>query len=266
MIGVPIDLADPDVFAPTPWESFTYDANDNAGRTHAAAAESYRDHWNTPASTEIDALGRAITVDRPQRPQPRHRLVRHPLDLRHPGQPDLPHRRPRPRGVPVPQRPRRALLADGQHRRRPPRHRPRRPRQPRREPRLQGRVHDWILRPPAPADPGLGPRRPRPVRPRYGNASSTATPATPTKPPRTAQRQRAHNLLGRPVAHYDEAGLVTVTDVDFKGNVLDDARQIIADAPILATYERAAADGWQVTPFRVDWQPAPGQTADRARG
>jgi hypothetical protein len=44
VIGVPIDLADPDVFAPTPWESFAYDANDNAGRTHGPDAASYRDH------------------------------------------------------------------------------------------------------------------------------------------------------------------------------------------------------------------------------
>ena len=28
---------DPDQFAPTPWEAYTYDANDNAGRTHRTA-------------------------------------------------------------------------------------------------------------------------------------------------------------------------------------------------------------------------------------
>ena len=39
VLGVPVDLADPDVFAPTPWESYTYDANDNAGRTHPATAD-----------------------------------------------------------------------------------------------------------------------------------------------------------------------------------------------------------------------------------
>ena len=42
--------------------------------------------------------------------------------------------------------------------------------------------------------------------------------------------------------------------------MLESTRQVIADAPILATYEQAAADGWQVTPFQVDWTPAPGQT------
>ena len=29
------NLANPDIFEPTPWESYVYDANDNAGRTHA---------------------------------------------------------------------------------------------------------------------------------------------------------------------------------------------------------------------------------------
>ena len=82
----------------------------------------------------------------------------------------------------------------------------------------------------------------------------------PDQPASDRAAARAHNLLGHPAAHYDEAGLVTVTDVDFKGNVLDAARQVIADAPILATYDRAAADHWHVRPFRVDWQPGPGQT------
>jgi RHS repeat-associated protein len=52
------DLTDPTRFEPTPWEAYTYDANDSAGRTHTATASSYRHCWNTPASIEIDALGR----------------------------------------------------------------------------------------------------------------------------------------------------------------------------------------------------------------
>ena len=42
--------SNPDVFDPTPWESYTYDANDNAGRTHAADSTGYQHHWNTPSS------------------------------------------------------------------------------------------------------------------------------------------------------------------------------------------------------------------------
>ena len=52
--------------------------------------------------------------------------------------------------------------------------------------------------------------------------------------------------------------------MDFKGNVLDKSRRVIADAPILAVFDQAPANGWQVTPFQVDWEPRPQQTlADR---
>src|SRR5215831_8124608 len=54
------DLTNPEAFEPSPWEAYTYDANDNAGRTHPAASAGYQHHWNTPASVLIDALGRTI--------------------------------------------------------------------------------------------------------------------------------------------------------------------------------------------------------------
>ncbi|MCG8431099.1 MAG: hypothetical protein MJA29_07990, partial [Candidatus Omnitrophica bacterium] len=56
--GVPEDLGNPDRFAPSPWEAFSYDANDNGGRTHPGESAAYRHHWNTPASIVVDALGR----------------------------------------------------------------------------------------------------------------------------------------------------------------------------------------------------------------
>ena len=63
--GVPEKLNDPDYFTPTPWKAYTYDPNDNAGRTHFEAALSYQGHWNTPAHIEIDALGRSlVSVER----------------------------------------------------------------------------------------------------------------------------------------------------------------------------------------------------------
>jgi hypothetical protein len=55
-----------------------------------------------------------------------------------------------------------------------------------------------------------------------------------------------------------------VAAVDFKGNVLDKSRRVIADAPILAVFDGAPANAWQVKPFQVDWEPKPQQTlADR---
>jgi len=56
--GIPFDLKDPRLFTPTPWATYIYDANDNAGRTHPDESQPWRDHWNTPTSTVEDALGR----------------------------------------------------------------------------------------------------------------------------------------------------------------------------------------------------------------
>ena len=207
VFGVPVDLADPDVFAPTPWESFTYDANDNAGRTHAAAAESYRE----PLEHADQHRGRRPRPRRhrrrPQRPRPRHRLVRHPLDLRHPGQPDRAHRR------------RSAAWRSATATTSP------------------GAAGGWTASTPAAATPSSTPlgnpvesrdskgaltlgafdvlHRPIRVwarddaagRSRCASASSTATPATPTSPRPTAPRPAPATCSAGRSRHYDEAGL-----------------------------------------------------------
>src|SRR5262249_39816140 len=66
---------------------------------------------------------------------------------------------------------------------------------------------------------------------------------------------RVGNLLGQLSMHYDEAGLSIVHAFDFKSNVVEKSRRVIADAPILAMFSRARAANWRVTPFHVDWQP-----------
>lgn len=63
--GVPGRIAAPDpshpeVYEPTPWEAYRYDANDNAGRTHPEASSAYRHHWDTPVSIRVDARGRIV--------------------------------------------------------------------------------------------------------------------------------------------------------------------------------------------------------------
>ena len=58
--GIPKDIANPLVYDPSPWESYTYDANDNSGRTHPSSSLSYQNHRNTPSSVLVDALGRKI--------------------------------------------------------------------------------------------------------------------------------------------------------------------------------------------------------------
>jgi RHS repeat-associated protein len=62
--GSPLDQANFELaqLVPSPWEVYTYDVNDNAGRTHAGDPRGLQcqHQWNTPTSTVIDALGRSI--------------------------------------------------------------------------------------------------------------------------------------------------------------------------------------------------------------
>ena len=62
--GIPGDLTNPGRYAPTPWETYRYDNNDNAGRTHPVGSTAWSAHWNTPSSDSA----------RPARP--RHRAHR----------------------------------------------------------------------------------------------------------------------------------------------------------------------------------------------
>ncbi|GEO13532.1 SpvB/TcaC N-terminal domain-containing protein [Microvirga aerophila] len=68
--GVPASLDTPDIFAPTCWETYVYDQNDNAGRTHPLTTGSYRHHFDTPTSHASDALGRAVKTTRRNRTSP----------------------------------------------------------------------------------------------------------------------------------------------------------------------------------------------------
>ena len=58
--GIPANPAYPSAVTPTPWETYTYDANDNAGRTHPTVSLDILGHWDTPSSTVLDALGRTV--------------------------------------------------------------------------------------------------------------------------------------------------------------------------------------------------------------
>ncbi|MGN9908999.1 SpvB/TcaC N-terminal domain-containing protein [Phytohabitans sp. LJ34] len=248
--GVPTDLTDPDSFRPTPWETYTYGANDNAGRTHGKAAQAYRDHWDTPASVERDALGRTVTTvvrnDREeamfvtrQRYDIQGNLVgvvdalgrdayRYRYDLAKrrwrvetidAGRRDTVHDAA---GNPVEVRDAKGALTLG--------------------------GFDTLGRPTRvwARDGAAAPVTLR-QRVEYGDAG------TPEQPGPERDAARAANLLGRPVRHFDEAGLVTTAAVDFKGNVTSSTRRVIADGPLLDAF----ADG---VAFQVDWTPAPGQS------
>lgn len=69
-------LSKPDDFLPSPWEVYTYDANDNAGRDGIsgdrdlllgrAQRSLFSAHQDTPSNIELDALGRTLfSIQRP---------------------------------------------------------------------------------------------------------------------------------------------------------------------------------------------------------
>jgi RHS repeat-associated protein len=59
IFGVPNALNTPNSFTPTPWEQYTYDANDLAPLTNPNSNVP-QSHWFTPKSSLVDALGRTI--------------------------------------------------------------------------------------------------------------------------------------------------------------------------------------------------------------
>ena len=65
------------------------------------------------------------------------------------------------------------------------------------------------------------------------------------------------NLLGKVMTQRDEAGLVSFTSYDFKGNLTSRSRRVIKDVVILAVFSGLPAGGkWNVAPYRVDWDKA----------
>jgi YD repeat-containing protein len=59
--GIPAALDDPAAVAPTPWATTVHDENDNAQRDHPVSPGDAV-HWDTPATTVVDPLGRVATV------------------------------------------------------------------------------------------------------------------------------------------------------------------------------------------------------------
>lgn len=255
--GVPVSLDDPDRFLPTPWEAYTYDANDNAGRTHPDESRAYEHHWNTPASIEVDALGRTIvTIERnrergdPLPPIDEYR-TRTSYDIR--GNVltvtdalgreafryfyDLANRTLQTENIDAGVR-RTVLDALGNE-----------IEQRDSKGALILHAYDVLNRPIRLwARDGLGQTMTLREQIEYGDGG------TPEQPEPERDANRALNRLGKLYRHYDEAGLLAFPSYDFKGNVLEKTRQVIGDEPILAIFDSPPAD-WQISAFRVNWQP-----------
>lgn len=250
------DLTKPEDFEPTPWEAYTYDANDNAGRTHAVESAACQHCWNTPSSILIDALGRAIkTVERNRDPgadpeSPVQEIVtRTTYDIRGNALAttdalgreafnhvyDLANRRLRLESIDaglrqtvldalggaVEQRDGKgALTLHGYD-------------------NLNRPIRLW-------ARDGKGQALSLRERLEYGDGGNPYQTAV------DRANNRVANRLGKPFRQYDEAGLLVFESYDFKGNLLEKTRRVVSDAAILSVFN-PPPPGWQVEAFRVDW-------------
>lgn len=247
--GVPVMLTSPDEFAPNPWETYTYDANDNAGRTHPGSSTSFQSHWDTPLSSERDALGRVIkTVERNgTNPAAGWYTSSSTYDIR--GNLvsttdalgrvallqfyDLTNRAWRIEQLDAGVQ-RTILDAAGN--------------------KIEQRDSKGALI--LQSSDVLN-------RPQKGWARDGVVQALKLRQvliygdmlDRT--QVRAVNLLGKMFKQYDEAGLVVFEQYDFKGNLLEKALQVIKDALILGVFSPTPPN-WQVPAFRVNWQPPVG--------
>lgn len=229
VMGVPHSLDRPDLVTSTPWESYTYDANDNAGRTHPEQSQEYRHHHDTPHSVVFDALGRTVeTVERSRVPggELTEQRIRTTYDIH--GDPttvtdalgrsvsttvrDLARQPLRcesldsgtrtfvydAAGRPVEQRDGRgALVLSARD--------------------VLGRMAAMWAR------DRLGEATVLRERVEYGDGGR------PDQPAAERRAQAAANRLGRPHRYFDEAGLLTSDAYDFKGNMTAATRRVIRD-------------------------------------
>lgn len=253
--GAPADLRDPDAFAPNPWEAFSYDRNDLAPLAAVSRSLSDRvpdDHHFTPSSVVVDALGRTVEAVKRNGPEPDGLAVTrcsydvrgNLLSITDPlGREafsyayDLAGATLRVESLDAGIR---RMVADAAGNE-----------VERRDGRgalvLHGR--DQLGRPVRvwardDREGGLSLRE----RVVYGDSVDSPT---------TRDEAVDRNLLGRPHHHHDEAGLLRVDRYDFKGNLLEKTRRTIRDEAILAAFD---APSGAVATYRVDWEPAAGES------
>jgi RHS repeat-associated protein len=249
------DLTDPALFEPTPWEAYSYDANDNAGRTHAATTLSFRHCRNTPASVEVDALGRTIrSVERNCEHAPSLAaavpvIAEHTTRFRYDIQGnvteivdalnrvaftnsyDLAKHALYTNSIDAGER-RLVLNAAGME-------------LERRDSKgaLALQEYDVLERPRRlwARDSATEPVTLRGAMTYGDELPPTAGPAD-------------HNLLGKPHVQHDGAGTLTFASYDFKGNLLETTREVIADSAIAAQVDAGAGLARKLV---VNWDAPP---------
>lgn len=266
--GVPGSITSPAIdhpenFEPTPWEAYTYDSNDNAGRTHPGASVQYDHQWNTPSSIRIDALGRTIEMvvrnrDHRKMPGGETALVMElctqtAYDIRgniltitdalgrmvfknniYDGANnklsfiniDAGQRKIvlNAAGNVIEQRDSKGSLLLHAY------------------DNLNRLIRTW-------ARDGEGQQLTLRESLEYGDTG------TPNQSAAERTSNKVTNRLGRLVKHFDEAGLLTFESYDFKGNLLEKNRRVVSNRPILGIFQ-GPQPTWKIEAFRVDWTNA----------
>ena len=259
--GVPEALDNPGEFRPTPWEGYTYDANDLAplsakqqpdGTLVVLRDRAPASHHFTPSSMVLDALGRTIEAVERNGPNPDTDwyITRSTYDIR--GNLltvtdalgrvafrytyDLANQALRTEnidagvqrlvldavGMALEQRDSKGALI------------------------LQ--AYDRLDRPSRMwARDGAGQAMTLRARMVYGDGGIATQPLT------ERAAAKAANQLGQLVQQYDEAGQIAFAGFDFKGNPLSKERRVIADEAILQVFENGESNNWEIAAFRVDW-------------
>jgi RHS repeat-associated protein len=275
--GIPSDLTNPATFDPTPWEAYTYDANDLAplsegpqpdGTIGSLAARAPASHHFTPSSIRIDALGRTVESIQRNRSEPENPGAPLPpieemrttstYDIR--GNlltvTDTLHRVAFRHAYDLANHPLRVLSIDAG---------------------LTRTVLDAAGSPVEQRDSkgalvlNAYDVLNRPIRLWarddseqhvtlrqvliYGDSEDSGL---------DREEAALRNLLGQLLDHYDEAGRVQVAEYDFKGNLHAKTRRVIRDSEILSVFDGAALNNWQVSAYQVDWQPDGMSLAERA--
>lgn len=256
-------LSNPDIFEPTPWEVYTYDENDNAGRTHPHDSDNYLHHWNTPSNVVMDGLGRAVeSIERNGHNSAEMYITRSTYDIRGnlltvidplgrlafrymydltPGSEEEEEQGAQVLRIEQLDAGLRRIVFDGLGNE-----------IERRDSKdaLILQAYDELNRP-LRLWARDGQNQPVTLREHliYGDSPATGF---------TNDQAKAKNLLGELYLHYDEAGSLLFESYDFKGNILEKSRQVISDDPILNVFANAAANNWQVQAYQVDWQPLAG--------
>ena len=252
--GVPSSLTTPEDFLPTPWEVYTYDGNDNGGRSNLdnINARKFVSHWNTPMSALVDALGRTIvTTERNGTDSstwqvttmtydirgnlltvtdPLNRVAAHQLY-------DLADRPLRTQSIDAGTS---TIAIDGggapleSHNERGAR---------------ELTVVDDLLRPTHLWGQDSASESLRLVQKiTYGDQAGLADP-------------QADNLLGMPFEHRDEAGKLILKRYDFTGQLLGKVRQVLNAGHLIGAYKDAKPEeDFEIKTYRVDWTLSDSET------